>query len=310
MGLFSSLFGGIVGAATGKTGCFGSCEASVSVSGAPYLNSALAVLSGVVGTWGVIEQYKNIKRMTELAEASTDRADNFLALANEKFNTVDIPTLERTTALYDRYVGMVAREDDFLCEAFSLKAYQPDYCLAEGRAMVGVQRVMDKSFLAKRRSLGRYDAGRACHDLTFFTTQTAIAKTNAAMVARERERAVKLKYDQWYWQRWKEGANYLLSVGNRATNALTGGASGLAHGLSSIGDGVKEAAQGASNVAGALANGAQFWGNVASAGFNGLGQAIGSGYFSSPAEPVGNWNTVTTSTAPTYSQPAGYTSFK
>lgn len=284
-------------------GCTGSCELSVAASGITTANIALGALAGIVGTWGLVEQWKLQNRITELAERSSDRSDNFLTLATDKYNTVDRPTFDLMRALFDRYSARTLREDAFLDCAFSLKSYCPDYCLAEGRALSSVQRVFDLSFKARRRSLSPYATGRACHDMTYFATRLAEAKVNAATDAYNRERAKKLAHDKWYWERWKDGANYLISIGNRAVNAITAGAAGLSTGIAGIGQSVAVAAEGASGQAGALANSAQFWGNVASGGLNGFGQAVGAGYFNSqPSQPVDSgWQTTTYVAPPAYS---------
>lgn len=284
-------------------GCSGSCEGSVAASRVPTLNVALATLAGVIGTWGIIEQYKIQKRMIELAEGAADRADKFLAIAKSKYDNIDIPTYKSMEALYDRYKSEQPFETEFLNCAFALKGWAADFCLVEGRAVLGVQRVFDMSLQSKRRALGRYDTGRACHDLTYFSGQLAIAKTNAATKAYNDERKRKLDMDKWYWERWKDGANYLLSLGNRAVNAITGGTAGLAHGINDLGKAVSNSSDAASGQAGALANSAQFWGNVASGGLNGFGQAVGAGYFNSaPAQPT---YTSMKDSAPVYSGYSG-----
>lgn len=284
-------------------GCTGACEGSVEASGVPVLNTAFAVLSATIGTWGLIEQYKIQKRMVELAEASSERADKFLALAKSKYNDIDLPTYNKMAALYDRYKSEQPFETEFLNCAFALKGWAADFCLVEGRAVLSVQRIFDMSLQSKRRALGRYDTGRACHDLTYFSGQLAIAKTNAATKAYNDERKRKLDMDKWYWDRWKDGANYLLSLGNRAVNAITGGTAGLAHGINDLGKAVTNSSEAASGQAGALANSAQFWGNVASGGLNGFGQAVGSGYFNSvPAQPA---YTSVKDSAPVYSGYSG-----
>ena len=272
-------------------GCTGFCEASVATSGVPVLNTALAVLAGVIGTWGIIEQYKIQKKMVELAEHAADRADKFLVLAKGKYNTIDLPTFTKMQSLYDRYAGKQPFETEYLNCAFALKGWCADFCLAEGRAVMGVQRIFDQSMQARRRSYSRYDSGRACHDMTYFMMKLATAKSDAAMRGYNAERAKKLEMDKWYWDRWRDGANYLLSLGNRAVNAITGGAAGLAHGINDLGKAVAGGTDAAADRASALANQAQFWGNVASGGLNGFGQAVGAGYF----------NSQPTNSQPTYS---------
>lgn len=275
MGLFDELFGAITG-----DGCSGAL-ACVNASGALSLNTAMAILADVVGTYGIIEQWKIQKRMVELAERSKDRADKFLAQVKVKYTDIDLPVWQRTADLYDRYATKWPIETCYLNEAFALKGYCPDYCLAEGRAVQSVQRQFDLAYQAKRRSLSRYDTGRACHDLTHFMTSLVAAKTNAAMQARVVEQEKKLLHDKWYWERFRAAADYLTAMGNRSVNALTGGASGLAHGMSSINRSVDLADDGNQSRASALANSAQFWGNVAEGGLGGFGTAVGSGYFSS-----------------------------
>lgn len=309
MNAFGALMGGITPAQMPQmpAGCTGSCEATVLASGVPVLNAALGVLAGVIGTYGFIEQIKLQRRMTRLAERAADKADEFYAKSRSSYDTHALPTWQRMRDLYDRYVSKQPYEDKFINCAFALREYCPDtvgeVALATGR----VGSLLSRADAQRRRLSGRACASAACHHPSYMAAMTALLKSSAGSAATQFEEDRKRTLDQWYWQRWKDGANLVLALGDRGVKAILAGAANINAGLKGIGDATAMYQQAAAGQAGAIANAAQFWGGIASGGLNGFGQAVGAGYFNS-APDTGGWTTTTTVSA--IPSTGGYVSYK
>lgn len=279
----------------GPFGCIGSCEGTVLASGVPAFNTALAVLAGAVGTWGYIEQWKLQRRMVNIAERAADVADGFYDTSLAKYNEVDLPAWQRLKALYERYRDMAAREDSFINCAFSLREYCPDTSAETQRATTRVNKITDHADAYRSRLSGRNCTTTAAHHSRYRLAMNALLRTATVSAALQYEEQHKREMDQWYWQRWKDGANFIMAMGDRAVRALIAGAGNVSSGLNGIGQAVNAAQQAAAGQGAAIANQAQFWGNIAQGGMNGFGQAVGAGYFSgSPAPAQGGWTTTVT----------------
>ena len=305
--MFGNLFGGIQGVQPNiPPGCAGSCELSTAASGAPIVNQALAVLAGVIGTYGFIEQIKLQRRMVALAERASDKADEFYNLSLTAYTTVSLPTWQKMRDLYDRYTTMWPMENNFINCAFSLREYCPDI-MSEARAATDrVAKFFTHSNAQRTRQTGC--AGAACHHTNYMAAVLALTKSSAASAALQYEEDYKRKLDRIYWERWQDGAKFVLAMGDRGVRAILAGAANVDAGLKGIGEAVAMFQQAAAGQAGAIANAAQFWGNIASGGFNGFGQAVGAGYFNSSPTASG-WTTTVTPAVPAPST-SGYMSFK
>ena len=292
-------------AGSGIIGCTGSCEASTAISGAPVANQALAVLSGIIGTYAFIEQIKLQRRMADLAKKASNTADEFYALSKAKYNTVDLPTWQRMNALYTRYTTFFGKEDSFLSCAFALKEYCPDTDGQAARAVTRTNNFFARADSQRVRMSGIACAQTSCAHTRYTAAMRALIASSSASAALQHEERFKVEMDRWFWERWQDGAKFVLALGDRAVKAIIAGAENVSTGLNGVANAVGAVQQAANGQASAIANSAQFWGNLASGGLNGFGQAVGAGYFNSA--PSSGWTTTVT---PTASVPSGYVGFK
>lgn len=294
---------------TGVIGCTGSCEASTTVSGAPVLNQELAVLAGVIGTYAFIEQMKLQRRMLKLAEKSSDTADEFYDKSKSAYDTVHRPTWQRMNALYSRYKTFFGKEDAFLSCAFALKEYCPDTSGQATRAVARANRYFYFANAHRQRLQGAACAGAACHNTRSWSVNKALIEASTASAALQYEEQFKVEMDRWFWERWQDGAKFVLGLGDRAVKAILAGAQNVAGGLNGISSAVGAVQSAANGQAAAIANAAQFWGNLASGGLNGFGQAVGAGYFNSTPATSG-WTTTIAPAAPSPTYGGGYVGLK
>lgn len=234
------------------------------------------VLAGLTGIYGLIKQHGIIKEYLKLAKEQVAQAERYLKLAESHYNEVALPTYKCQKELFTRYLGQFGGyETKFIAEAFRLCEYCPDYKLQEGRAIATVQAQFDRAQQQRRRQVGKYNTGRACHDATQFAISGALAKVAAVNHAYRFEENRKFKIDQWYWQRKLAGASFVADMRGNVISGLNGGASvatsalgGIASALSARGSAV----DGAGSGYGALAS---FYGGLAQTGFTTMGYGIG-----------------------------------
>lgn len=136
----------------------------------------------------------------------------------------------------------------------------------------------------------------------------ALIASSTASAALQYEEQFKHDMDRWFWDRWQDGAKFVLALGDRAVKAIIAGAENVSNGLNGIGNAVGAVQQAANGQASAIANAAQFWGNLASGGLNGFGQAVGAGYFNSA--PSSGWTTTIAPAAPSATYTGGYVGLK
>lgn len=294
---------------TGFIGCTGTCEDSVAASGAPELNQALAVLAGIIGTYAFIEQIKLQRRMLKLSEKSADTADEFYDLSKSAYDKVQRPMWQRMNALYTRYTTFFGREDRFLSCAFALKEYCPDTSGQAARAVARANRYFNYANSHRRRLQGSACAGAACHNARSWPVNKALIEASTASAALQYEEQFKVEMDRWFWERWQDGAKFVLALGDRAVKAIIAGAENVSNGLQGVGNAVGAVQSAASGQAAAIANASQFWGNIASGGLNGFGQAVGAGYFNSAPSSAG-WTTTISPAAPAVGTTSGYVGLK
>lgn len=240
-------------------------------------------LSTIIGVYGYIKQYDIMKDYLKLAKDQVAQAERMTVLAEKNFNDISLPAYQAQRGLFDRYLtNFSAYEATYVEDAFRLKEYEPDYVTQQGRAVGTVQALFDRAHLQKRRTLGKYNQGRACHDATAFAISTALAKVAAADHAYRFEEGRKFRLDQWYWARRTAGAGLVSDMASRVISGLNGGVAGVQSGFASMAGAFSarmQALDGVGSGYGAMAN---FFGGLAQAGFGatayGLGRTNAAGY--------------------------------
>lgn len=235
--------------------------------------SALALL---VGVYSLIKQHQIMKEYLNLAKDQVKQAERYLKLAEDHYATISVPTFKCQKKLFERYLTEFSgRENAYLEEAFRLKEYTPEYKLQEGRALATVQMMFDKAALQRRRQIGKYNVGRACHDNTYFAVTMAQAKVAAANHGYRFEEARKFKLDQWYWARQSAGIGIVDSMAGRVVSGLNGGAAVATSGLNAVGGAYGIAQNAFKFVENGYTNLANFWGSVANTAFQYAGYQQG-----------------------------------
>lgn len=230
----------------------------------------------IVGTYAVIRQFQLYEEQLELAKQTVRQAEDYLDLTKWNFWNIAVPTWTRQRDLFDRYVTNFAHyEVEYLSDAFRFKEYTPDYVTQEGRTQASVQHMFDRASLQRRRQLGKYAQGRACHDGIYFATMTALAKVDAANHGYRYEEAKKRELDAWYWQRRTDGARITDSMANRVVSGINGGAAQATAAINAVGRAVG-ALINATQVAGQATNqAAQAYGALANGAFRANGYQAG-----------------------------------
>ena len=237
---------------------------------------ASTVLSGLIGTYGLIRQHGIISEYLKLAKEQTAQADRYLKLAESNYNDISVPTFKAQEGLFNRYLSQFGGyETRFLADAFKFDEYTPDYKLQEGRAINTVQVQFDKAQLQRRRQVGRYNTGRACHDATMFGIARATAKVAAINHAYRFEESRKFKLDQWYWSRKVAGVGVVDSMRGNVISGLNGGSAGATSGINAISSAVGAKSQVFQNVENGYTNLANFYGSIANNGFSVAGFQLG-----------------------------------
>ena len=242
-------------------------------------------LSTLVGIYSLVKQHQIMQEYLKLAKEQVKQAERYLALAESHYNTIAVPTYRCQKDLFTRYLGKFSGyECSYLEEAFRLKEYDPEYKLQEGRAISTVQHMFDKARLQRRRQVGKYNTGLACHDNSYFTVMQAQAKVSAVNHAYRFEENRKFKLDQWYWQKCTAGIGIVDSMGNRVVSGLNGGASVANQALNSVGNAYGLVQNAFQFVENGYTNLANFWGSVSNTAF----QFAGYQYGRSQASPFNN----------------------
>jgi hypothetical protein len=259
----------------------------------PYLNTLSANqssavtwqqgLSTIIGVYGYIKQYDIMKDYLKLAKEQVAQAERMTVLAEKNFNDISLPAYQAQRSLFDRYLtNFSGYETTYVEDAFRLKEYDPDYVTQQGRAVGTVQAMFDRAALQKRRTLGKYNQGRACHDATSFAINTALAKAAAADHAYRFEEGRKFRLDQWYWSRRTAGAGLVSDMASRVVSGLNGGVAGIQSGFASMAGAFSARMNALSEVGSAYGAMANFYGGIAQAGFGtaayGMGRTNASGY--------------------------------
>jgi hypothetical protein len=232
----------------------------------------------IIGTYAVIRQFQLYEEQLALARQTVRQAEDYLDLTKWNFWNIAVPTWNRQRDLFDRYVANFAYyEVEYMSDAFRFKEYEPDYTTQEGRTQGQVQYIFDRAALQRKRQIGKYAAGRACHDAVYFATMTALAKVDAANHGYRYEEAKKRELDAWYWQRRTDGARITDSMANRVVAGINNGANVATNAINAVGRAVS-ALVSATNAAGtATHNAAQAYGALANGAFRAQGYAMGRG---------------------------------
>lgn len=229
---------------------------------------AEVVLSGLIGTYSIIKQHDIQRDYLRLAEEQVGQAERYLGIAEGNYNDIAVPTFQCQKALFERYQSdFSGRESEFVTDAFKFDEFTPDYDLQEGRALGAVSAAFGRARQQRRRNIGKYNTGRACHDIVETTIAEARAATAASNTAYRYEEQRKFRFDQWYFQRRTAGVSMVSDMASRVVSGINGGASTANSALAGVGSAI-QAGIGAVNAAGdGFVNQANFFGSIARTAF-------------------------------------------
>lgn len=267
-----------------------------------------SALGALIGTFGLVKQFELNQRQIVIAEHADVRAEEYLALTQDAYNTITLPTFALDKTLFNRFVnGFANYQALYETEAFREIEYTPDYVLQEGRAISAVQRQFDKAYLQRKRQNGQYNTGRARYEAVWFSTMAALARVDASNHAYRFEEAKKRYYDTFFWRKQSDGVHVVDQMEKDAINALAHAQAGAASGLNAIGHAEGNLLKAAENAEATLAVRGDIWGGLANGAFRSAGSA-GASMMGSPmgkgSDPT--WGDTTVSKEPANFVPFGF----
>jgi hypothetical protein len=240
-------------------------------------NAWQMLLGSFIGIYSLIKSYEMYKEQLKIAKEILRQQEDYLTLAKRHYDEINLPSFERVRDLYDRYVVRFQNyEDRFMQEAFRLVEYDPDYDVQEGRVFSKVQTQFDRSYRMRLRARGKYQAGRPCRDATWISVMAALAKVDAINHSYRYEEAKKRDLDQWYWNRWRAGAQFETDLANRAVSGLNRGVAVSVQGLNAVGAAYTNVMQAGQMVMEGYQVMGSFWASIANGAFRMAGYGAGS----------------------------------
>jgi hypothetical protein len=236
-----------------------------------------AILSALVGTYGLIRQFQMLERQIDLAERGVNQAEAYLNIASDAYVNITVPNQVRSNVAFDTYMytGFAIYEAIFLEDAFRLKEYVPNYSTQEGRTLGLVQAQFDRAARQRMRGAGKYNVGRVAWDSMWFATMAAMAKVDAINHGYRYEESKKITLDGWDWERRASGAKLNEAHAVRVTNGLLGAGTNANAALGEIGRGVEAVQRAIGAASEAYAQKGNFFGQtLGQGGFQSAGQAL------------------------------------
>lgn len=239
-------------------------------------NSWQQILAGLVGVYSIVKQYQIMKDYLALAKTQVAQADRMVVLAERQYEEVGLKAFTCNKLLFDRYTGQfMDYERRYLIDAFKDDCYTPDYALQRGRAIAPVHAAFDSAAKMRNRSRGKYNAGRGCHDATFFAIEMAKTRVAAADHAYRFEEERQWRFTQWYWQRKTQGVGYVGDMASKVISGINGGASVAASAFGNISSAVESRGRAIASLDGPVSNMGNFYGGIAQQAFNYVGYQQG-----------------------------------
>ncbi len=239
-------------------------------------NAWQMILGTFVGIYALIRQYELFKEQLKIARAILRQQEDYLTLAKRHYNEITVPAFNRVRDLFDRYISKFAGyEERFMQDAFKYDEYTPEYNTQEARVLSKVYVQFDRAARTANRARGKYNAGRPCHNATWFASMRALAAVDAVNHAFRYEEAKKERLDRWFWSRKLGGATFETNLGNRAVSGLNRGVIGAVQGLNAVGAAYDNLIEAQGPLSAAYANLGNFWGSVANGAFRMAGYAYG-----------------------------------
>jgi hypothetical protein len=237
---------------------------------------AQVALGALVGTFGLIRQTEIAADYVDIAREQIAQADRLVVLAEQNYREIAVRAFTCQKELFTRYQSeFQGFENIYLADAFRLQEYVPDYLTQQGRAVASAGSAFDRAQLQARRSVGKFNTGRACFDNTVFAIERALARTAASDRAYRFEESRKFRLDQWYWARRTAGINVSDSMASRVVSGVNGGASVGASGFGNVVNAFGNSQNAAQLAGSALANQGNIFGGLANFGFSNVGYGLG-----------------------------------
>lgn len=231
--------------------------------------TAEVVLSGLIGVYSLVRQHQIQRDYLRLAEEQVEQAERYLLLSEDNYNNIAVPTFRCQKDLFDRYLSdFSGRESEFLTDAFKFDEFTPDYDVQEGRALGAVSAAFGRARQQRRRNIGKYNTGRACHDIVETSIAEARASVAAVNTAYRYEEQRKFRFDQWYFQRRTAGVAMVSDMASRVVSGINQGVAGVNSALAGVGSAVAASNQAFQFVENATTNQANFFGSLGRTAFD------------------------------------------
>ena len=244
------------------------------------VTTAMAALLGVIGTVGLFRQYAALDRSLDLAERGVAVAEDYYRLSLRNYEEIAIRAFDCQKEIFDEYTGQFqdfgrkfvecASTADYTCIE-----YAPDYALYEGRAIAGVGEQFSRMRARRQRQRQKYATGLCCHENLMLDISQAAATNEAINRGYRYEDQRRLQYDQWYWQRYVQAAEFVSNMRAHAISGVNGGVANATGALSGIGQAVGQIGSQTANQQRALENMASFWGSISNGAFGLMGSLMG-----------------------------------
>lgn len=239
-------------------------------------NTWQQALAGLIGAYSIVRQYQIMKEYLNLAKKQVEQADRMTVLAEKNYEEIAKKAFDCNKMLFDRYKDQFADyERRYLLDAFKDDCYTPDYALQRGRAIAPVHAAFDAAAKMRSRSRGKYNAGRACHDATFFAIEMAKTRVAAADHAYRFEEERQWRFTQWYWQRKTQGIGYVGDMASKVITGVNGGANVAMAGFGNISAALDSRSRAIAGLDAPFSNLGNFYGGIAQQAFNYIGYQQG-----------------------------------
>lgn len=239
-------------------------------------NNIWGPLAAVIGTYGYIRQFELAERAADLAEDQVEIAQEYLALAQNSYNTITLPTFEKLDSCFDEHK---ARFSDFtfdlVTDILAEPEYIPDYQGEQARAEALVNAQFDKAIRRLRRRRGKYNSGQCCDEEKEFEIRRAVAISEARNQAYRFEQTLSFNRSDVRCQKRVQAIQLAEACSSRVQNGLLGGTNVNSQGLASIGSSISSLGSATGGAVAATAAQGSLFGQLGSGAFEFVGYQQG-----------------------------------